>query len=217
MRDYIKMTDAELMKLISRLDERAFGILYDRYEKQVYSLVYFKLKSEEDAADVTQETFFKLWRRAEAYSGIGSVAAFIFTVAKNTATDHLRRRSEETVPLTVENADGESAEREIADTDGTPEDELLRTERVDAVRAAVAELSEHHREVVVMCDMNEMSYKDAAEALGVDIGTVKSRLSRARGVLREKLKEFYENGNKTAPSAVNISENVGKEAHENER
>lgn len=216
MRDYTKMTDAELMKLISRLDERAFGTLYDRYEKQVYSLVYFKLKNAEDAADATQETFIKLWQKAGTYSGIGSVGAFVLTVAKNTATDHLRRKNEETVSLTVENDDGESTEREIADTDGTPEDALLRSERVKTVRAAVSELSEHHREVLVMCDMNEMSYKDAAEALDIDIGTVKSRLSRARGALREKLKDFYKDGNKTDANCVSISENGGKEAHGNE-
>lgn len=215
MRDYTKMTDAELIKLISRLDERAFETLYDRYEKQVYSLAYFKLKNAEDAADATQEAFVKLWQRAETYSGIGSVAAFILTVAKNTVTDHLRRKNEETVPLTFENDDGETSERELADTDGTPEDELLRSERIDAVRGAVAALSEHHREVVVLCDMGGVSYKDAADTLGIDIGTVKSRLSRARGALRGKLKEFYENGNKTNVKCVNISENIGEEVREN--
>lgn len=215
MRDYTKMTDAELIKLISRLDERAFETLYDRYEKQVYSLAYFKLKNAEDAADATQEAFVKLWQRAETYSGIGSVAAFILTVAKNTVTDHLRRKNDETVPLTFENDDGETSERELADTDGTPEDELLRSERIDAVRGAVAALSEHHREVVVLCDMGGVSYKDAADTLGIDIGTVKSRLSRARGALRGKLKEFYENGNKTNVKCVNISENIGEEVREN--
>lgn len=215
MRDYTKMTDAELIKLISRLDERAFETLYDRYEKQVYSLAYFKLKNAEDAADATQEAFVKLWQRAETYSGIGSVAAFILTVAKNTVTDHLRRKNDETVPLTFENDDGETSERELADTDGTPEDELLRSERIDAVRGAVAALSEHHREVVVLCDMGGASYKDAADTLGIDIGTVKSRLSRARGALRGKLKEFYENGNKTNVKCVNISENIGEEVREN--
>ena len=129
MRDYTKMTDAELIKLISRLDERAFETLYDRYEKQVYSLAYFKLKNAEDAADATQEAFVKLWQRAETYSGIGSVAAFILTVAKNTVTDHLRRKNDETVTLTFENDDGETSERELADTDGTPEDEPSPTER----------------------------------------------------------------------------------------
>ncbi len=215
MRDYTKMTDAELIKLISRLDERAFETLYDRYEKQVYSLAYFKLKNAEDAADATQEAFVKLWQRAETYSGIGSVAAFVLTVAKNTVTDHLRRKNDETVPLTFENDDGETSERELADTDGTPEDELLRSERIDAVRGAVAALSEHHREVVVLCDMGGVSYKDAADTLGIDIGTVKSRLSRARGALRGKLKEFYENGNKTNVKCVNISENIGEEVREN--
>lgn len=209
MRDYEKMSDAELMKLISRLDERAFGILYSRYEKQIYSLAYFKLKNAEDAADATQETFIKVWQRADTYSERGSVGAFICTVAKNTVTDFLRRRVDD-APLSVTDSDGNEAPLPVADTADTPEEAVLRSEEITAVRSAVGALAEHHREIVVMCDINEMSYRDASEALGIDVGTVKNRLSRARAALRGILKEFYENGNKSARSAVNISEN-GKE------
>ncbi len=209
MRSYGTKTDAELMKLVSRADERAFEELYGRYEKSVYALVYYKLKNEADAADVTEEIFIRLWQKATAYSGRGSVGAFIMTVARNAATDRLRQRKDE-VSLSVENGDGETVERDIPDTDETPEEKLLQAERVEAVRDAIDSLPEHQRETVILCDINGISYRDAAETLEVDIGTVKSRLSRARSAMREMLEEFYKNGNKSDGCAVNIYENAKK-------
>ncbi len=210
MRDYTNKTDAELMRLIARADERAFSELYDRYEKNVYSLVYFKLKNAQDAEEAAQDVFLRLWRHARTYSERGSVGAFVAAVAKNAAADFLRRKEEATVALVSENADGEEITLDLPDTD-TPEDEALRRESIGEVQRAIASLPEHYREALVLCDINGMSYRDAADALGTEVGTVKSRLSRARRALREALKEHYENnfrenGNKSADAAVNISE-----------
>lgn len=205
MRDYTIMTDKELIERSSRLDDRAFETLYDRYEKTVYSLVYFKLKSPDDAADATQETFFKLWQKASLYSGKGSVGAFICTIASNTATDILRKR-EESLSLTATDKDGDEAELTLTDGDRTPEQETLHVEELELVKQAIEELPEQQREVLVLCVINEMSYLDAAQALGADVGTVKSRLSRARAALRDKMKDFYGIGNKSTDHSVNISE-----------
>ncbi len=213
MRNCKNKTDAELMALVSRADETAFAELYDRYERSVYSLVFFKLKNESDAEDVTEEVFIKLWQRASAYAERGSVGAYIMTVAKNAATDHLRKK-QDTLSLTLEAEDGSTnggrEERELADTSNGPEDEVLRLERIEAVRSAIGSLPEHHSEVITLCDINEMSYRDAADVLSVDIGTVKSRLSRARRALRELLKDFYFQGNKTDTNSVNINEDGEK-------
>lgn len=178
MRDYTIMTDKELIERSSRLDDRAFETLYDRYEKTVYSLVYFKLKSPDDAADATQETFFKLWQKASLYSGKGSVGAFICTIASNTATDILRKR-EESLSLTATDKDGDEAELTLTDGDRTPEQETLHVEELELVKQAIEELPEQQREVLVLCVINEMSYLDAAQALGADA-------ARAFELLREQ-------------------------------
>ncbi len=202
MRDYKKLTDDKLIARVSELDERAFEELYDRYEKLVYALIYFKLKNADEAADATQETFIKLWKKSKLFSGRGSVNAFICTIANNTATDFLRKR-DEVMSLTVTDENGDENELDLVDGDRTPEEEALHTEELETVRHAVESLPEPQREVLVLCVINKMSYLDAAETLGIDVGTVKSRLSRARAALREKMKDFYEIGNKSGDRHVN--------------
>lgn len=216
MRDYTKLTDDELIVRSSHLDERAFEALYKRYEKRVYSLIYFKLKNPDDAADATQETFVKLWQKASLFSKKGSVGAFICTIANNTATDFLRKR-DETLSLTVVDDNGDESELTITDVDRTPEEEVLHGEEIVAVRHAVESLQEQHRDVIVLCVINKMSYIDAANTLGIDVGTVKSRLSRARAALREKMKDFYGIGNKPADYSVNKSDTKRGEVRKNER
>ena len=193
MRDYKNMTDAELLRLSSENDERAFEALYSRYESLVYNLAYFKVKNRADALDVAQEAFMKLWQRAASYRGEGSVSAFIHTIVKNAATDCLRRREAETVPLTPSGEDGEEHELQVSDEGDTPEEASVRREKIEEVRRAIGELSDDHREVIVMYDIDGKSYVEIAVALGVDIGTVKSRLFRAR----KKLREILLKGNKT--------------------
>ncbi len=216
MRDYTKLTDDELIVRSSHLDERAFEMLYERYEKRVYSIAYFKLKNPDDAADATQETFVKLWKKANLFSGRGSVNAFICTIANNTATDFLRKR-DEVMSLTVTDENGSESEITVTDGDRTPEEEALHTEELETVRHAVESLPEQQRDVLVLCVINKISYVDAAKLLGIDVGTVKSRLSRARAALREKMKDFYEIGNKSDGYHVNKSVRTRKEVRKNER
>lgn len=216
MRDYKKLTDNKLIARVSELDEHAFEELYDRYEKLVYALIYFKLKNTDEAADATQETFIKLWKKSKLFSGRGSVNAFICTIANNTATDFLRKR-DEVVSLTVTDENGNETELDLADRDRTPEEEVLLAEEIETVRRAMESLPEQQREVIVLCVINKMSYIDAADTLGIDVGTVKSRLSRARAALREKMKDFYEIGNKPADCSVNKSDSKRGEVRKNER
>ncbi len=200
MKSYKDLTDGELLRLTAAKDERAFAELYGRYERAVYNLAFFRTENREDAQDASQNAFLKLWRGAATYRD-GSASAFILTVAKNAVTDLLRSRERPTSPITVTDRDGEEAELPIADTDDTPEEAAERQETVAQVRRGIRSLPDHYREALILCDMEGKSYAEAAAALDVDVGTVKSRLSRGR----KKLKEFLKNGNKTAAPAVNNS------------
>lgn len=187
MRDYNKMTDEELLRRSSELDERAFEVLYTRYESLVYNLSYYKMKNKDDALEVAQNAFLKLWRGAASYRGDGSVSAFIHTIVKNAAADMIRGRQQATLPLYVTDGNGEEQPLPVADEDDTPEEAAMRRDDVTAVRAAIAELDDHHRDVIILYELEGKSYTETAAALDIDVGTVKSRLFRARKRLREIL------------------------------
>lgn len=198
MKSYGSFTDAELLRLSADKDELAFAELYGRYERAVYNLALYRTGNREDALDASQDAFLKLWRGAGTYRD-GSPSAFILTVAKNAATDLLRQREKTVVPLTFTDGDGEEAELPIADIADTPEEAAERSEIVKEVKRGIKTLPDHYREALILCDMEGKSYAEAAAALDVDIGTVKSRLSRGR----KKLREFLKNGNKSDDLAVN--------------
>jgi RNA polymerase sigma-70 factor (ECF subfamily) len=180
--------DAELLRLMLAGDGSAFEQLYQRWQSPVYRFVLRMSGSETMAEDVTQEIFLTLMRDGRQYSGRGSFAAYLFAIARHRAWRRLQRERWFVRLETEENVDSDdelTADRLIA-----PEDPLAcltRDEIVEAVRRAVLALPVHYREVVLLCYMHELSYAEAAEVIGCEIGTVRSRLSRARALLAEKL------------------------------
>ena len=185
------MTDAELLSLAAEYDENAFEALLSRYEKLAYNLAHRKVRNEEDAKEVVWDAFLKLWHNAKSYRGDGDVSAYIYTIVKNCAYDLLRKR-ELTQPIYYEDPDGGETELPIEDGDDGPEEKLLRDEDVKNVRRAIEELPPIYREVIVLYDIEGKSYSEISEILSIDMGTVKSRLSRAR----KNLKKLLSGGNK---------------------
>src|SRR5262245_56061825 len=190
------LSDDDLLRLMCAGDEEAFIVLYRRRQGGIYRFALRMSGSESVAEDITQEVFMTLVRGNGHYdSSRGSVSSYLFGIARNQV---LKRFEKERVmtPISDENGDSDSiiAENLVISTD--PLGDLTRRETITSVRQAVLALPPHYREVVVLCDLHEMSYADAAEALGCAIGTVRSRLHRARGLLVEKLRDvhFRENG-----------------------
>lgn len=182
MKNYESLHDRELYRLTGEGDEAAFSELVRRYETFVFRIAFDVLRAEDDAADAAQDAFLKLWRGASGWRGECEVKTWIYRIAKTSALDRARSRaSRTTVPL--------EDVTDTADASPTPDEELERRERVRAVREAIAELPEAYREVIVMRELHGMSYREIAEAAGIDMGTVKSRISRARAELGEILKE----------------------------
>lgn len=189
----------ELVALISRAakgDEAAFSSLVERYEKLVFNLAYQYTQNREDAADVSQEVFLKLWRTLSSFRGESSFSTWIFRITQNSALDLLRKRAgNPTVSLTMEEEDGEEAgrERDLVDqsVEHDPAASVERSERATAVRAAIASLRADHREILVLREMRGYSYTEISEMLGLELGTVKSRINRAR----IQVKEFLETRN----------------------
>ncbi|MBQ2767934.1 MAG: sigma-70 family RNA polymerase sigma factor [Clostridia bacterium] len=194
-----KRDSAELTALIARAaggDEDAFSALLERYEKMVYNLAFQYTQNREDAADVTQDTFIKLWRTLGSFRGDCSFTSWVFRITQNTALDYLRKQTtHQTVSLTVDEEDvgDRGRERDLVDDSPThdPAAWAEHTERSAALQAAIASLRADHREILVLRDMQGFSYTEIAQMLGLEMGTVKSRISRAR----LQIKEFLEKRN----------------------
>lgn len=169
-------------------NEEAFTALYRRHQGNIYRFALLMSGSPATADDVTQEVFLALMRGTDQYdSGRGPLAAFLYGIARNQV---LRRRRWERIcdPLEEENEDGEViVVRQLA-SPADPLADIVRNEMISAVRQAVLALPARYREVVVLCDFQELSYAEAALALDCAVGTVSSRLNRARTLLAERLR-----------------------------
>ncbi len=182
---------AELMRRAASGEDTAFESLVRHFEGMVYSFALQSLRRREDAEDATQEVFLKLWRTLGTWRDEASVKTYIMRIARNTVIDMIRRRnSRPTDSLTVEDDDGEESQLDVADTDtsSNPAADYVRREQIEEVRSAIDELPTDHREIIILRDINGLSYAEIAEATGLDPGTVRSRLSRARNNLKEILK-----------------------------
>jgi RNA polymerase sigma-70 factor, ECF subfamily len=181
-------TDAQLLKLMLAGDEEAFVALYRRRQGGVYRFALQMSGSAAVAEDVTQEVFMVLMRDGRNFDPArGSLAAFLYGVARNHVLRVFDRERAFVRFAGDENeTDHEPHESLVAHDD--PLGDLTRGETVGRVRQAVLALPPHYREAVVLCDLHEMSYAEAAEALGCAVGTVRSRLHRGRAMLCGKLR-----------------------------
>ena len=180
------MDDKHIVAQARRGDLSAFEELVTRYEKRVYAIALRSSGSSEDAADITQEVFLKAWRSMESFRGDSGFSTWLFRITMNMCVDHARRR--QTQPQTQPLVQGEEDdERPIPDTAPTPEEHLENSELGRELAAALDEVSDEHRRIVLLRDVSGMSYTEIAEVLEISEGTVKSRLSRARIALRKIL------------------------------
>jgi RNA polymerase sigma-70 factor, ECF subfamily len=177
-------TDDELLMRMRNGDEQAFVSLYRRRQGAIYRFAMHMSGSAASAEDVTQEVFLALIREDCGFDPErGSLAAYLFGIARKLVLRQLVRGRAD---LPLESSGEEAGWPELAAPDN-PLVDLTRKETLEALRKAVLALPRRYREVVVLCDLEELDYADAAVALGCPIGTVRSRLHRARALLMEKL------------------------------
>lgn len=188
--DYGKLSDSELMELCIRKDDNAFSELVVRYEKFVYSAVFAELKNTDDAFDVSQEVFIRLYNAAGGFRFESTLKTWLYRMCKNCSYDYMRKYyKHRALSLTVKGPQDETAEDIDIASECTPDEEVLRKEQIRAVREAVKRLPEEQRDVIVLREFEGLQYSEIADILGISEGTVKSRISRGR----EALKKFLEN------------------------
>jgi len=194
-------SDDELLRLMAAGDEGAFLALYRRRQGGIYRFALQMSGSEAIAEDVTQEVFMVLMSEAKNFDPAkGTLAGYLYGVARNQVLRALSRDRSFVQIAEGYGEEGEAAHEQLVAQDD-PLGDLTRAEMIDSVRQAVMALPAHYREVVVLCDLHELSYAEGAEVLDCAVGTIRSRLHRARSLLIEKLRATKEPG--TASSIVN--------------
>ncbi|HUL35087.1 MAG TPA: sigma-70 family RNA polymerase sigma factor [Candidatus Eisenbacteria bacterium] len=183
--------DEVLLKRSAKGDEAAFTQLYQRNQAQIYRFALRMTGRAWAAEEIVQDVFMTLVREPGKYDPKrGPLAAFLYGVARNRVMKHLERQPRE-LSLELPNEDGEGKEVEVVD-ERTPAHWAEIRERRSLVRSAVLSLPSEFRETVVLCELEEMSYEEAARALECPVGTVRSRLHRGRALLLAKLEMLRE-------------------------
>jgi RNA polymerase sigma-70 factor (ECF subfamily) len=181
-------SDEELLRLSLAGDEAAFAALYGRRQAAVYRFALQMCGSESVAEDVTQEVFMALIREAAGFDeSRGALSSYLYGIARNQVLRRLERERHFVSMADEGDGAGETLAAEWIVARPDPLLEMARAETIESVRQAVLALPAHYREVVVLCELHEMSYAEAAGVLGCAVGTVRSRLHRARGLLVERL------------------------------
>ena len=169
------------MRRVLEGDVNAFEDLVTEHEKGVYAIAQRMTGNAEDAADMTQETFIKAYNSLSSFRGDSKFSVWLYRIATNVCLDFLRSRSRKpTLSLSVEDDDGEETQMDIADESQSPEQLLERGLTRDAVRRGLKSLSPEYRQILLLREIQGLSYEEIAEALTLEVGTVKSRIFRAR-------------------------------------
>ncbi len=173
----------EFIKRIQKGDPIAFEEMVAELSPSIYKLAYMMMGSEQDTKDVMQETFIKVFKSMTHFRGECSVRTWVSRIAVNTCKDMLRAQNRYQLLCT----DDETLFLQIPDTAPSPEERAVTKEKREAVWEAVKTLPTEFKIVIVLCDLQGLSYIETAQALNLPLGTVKSRLNRARNLILKKL------------------------------
>lgn len=194
----LQPTDHELIAAHLGGDRHAFGVIVERYERRVWAVCLRMCENPDDARDAAQDTFVTALRAIGSFRGDAQLSTWLHRVAVNASLD-VRRKQSRQKAKPVEDLP------EVVSTDPGPDEATIGADRAAAVHAALARLSEEHRTVVVLHDLQGLQYPEVADALDVPVGTVKSRLHRARVELARLLGHLRDDGTDSPGAASNVT------------
>lgn len=191
------LPDIELVRRMRNGDQAAFVALYRRHQAALYRYVVLRCGSTQVAADVVQEVFVGLMSNQYHYDGLkGNLLYFLFGVARNLAmkfdevTQHRFQNLESVSTLSDSESDDMDESMDVMSEEPNPLERLLQHQMAEDLRVAINDLLPHYRDVLILYEMQEMSYLDIADICRINVGTVRSRLSRARQALAERLQAY---------------------------
>lgn len=188
-----KITDQQLVERVQNGDKKAFDLLVIKYQQRIVNLVSRFVRNQADALDVTQDAFIKAYRALPNFRGDSAFYTWMYRIAVNTAKNHLAVQNRRPMDIDqdiseIEQIEGDHALKEYA----TPEHMLLRDEIQDTVIQAIEGLPEDLRIAITLREVEGLSYEDIAEAMECPIGTVRSRIFRAREAIDKELKPLLD-------------------------
>ena len=188
----VDLDDIQLVERTQQGDQQAFSRLFAKYQKKVFNLCFRFVDDYEEAKDLTQETFVRVYNGIKNFRREASFSTWLYCIASNTCKNKLRHWKTQphlmSLDETIETEDDEITRQVEDKSEPTPLAEAETREIQDQVQIAIKSLSAEHREVIILRDIQGCSYEEISFSLGCNLGTVKSRLSRARLELKDKLK-----------------------------
>ena len=182
------MDELKLIAKAQKGDRKAFESLVKMHEKNVYNLALKLMKNREDALDASQDAFLKAWISIKSFRGESKFSAWLYRLTYNTCLDVIRKAKKGEI-ISLTSNDEEEEVVDVKDNAPTPEEAAVKKETQQTVRDAVDNLPEEYRQIIIMREFTGLSYAEIAECTGLNEGTVKSRLSRARIKLAEMLRQ----------------------------
>jgi RNA polymerase sigma-70 factor (ECF subfamily) len=195
---YTQYSDRDLVIACQRREQAAFEELVKRYQRTVYALLYQLAPDWKDTADLSQEAFLRIWRSINNLRNPSSFRSWLTQIVTNLFYDELRKRPRQLPTVFMDDPandeSDEGATRDIADTSAQPDDIVLNREISEVIRGAMASLPEQFRTAIVLREIEGLSYEEIGALTKTEMGTVKSRIARARAKLQELLKPYLEAG-----------------------
>ncbi|MBI3947474.1 MAG: sigma-70 family RNA polymerase sigma factor [Armatimonadetes bacterium] len=192
--DLLRDDDAVLIARSKQGDREAFDRLIERYSTQIYNFAYRMSGNREDAEDIYQDAFIHAFNGIKNFRSDAAFSTWLYRIVRNVYLDEQkRRRSRQFISLeeSIETDDGSIA-RDVQDDGPTPDEIAEQNQRRRAVRQAIALLPDRQREIIILYELQQCTYEEIADVLQINVGTVKSRLNRARRSLRDRLLAFKE-------------------------
>lgn len=178
------MDERELIARLQKRDEAAFEELIRQYEKKVYTLCFRMCGNSEDAEEAAQDAFLALWRGIDRFRQESSLSTWIYRLATNACIDTLRRRKKQSGSVSL---DDEELFVDAVDTSPQPQETVEHREAQKLLQKGLSALPEEYRKVLILREIEGLSYTEIAESASIELGTVKSRISRGRSLLRNFL------------------------------
>ncbi|MCL5019352.1 MAG: sigma-70 family RNA polymerase sigma factor [Patescibacteria group bacterium] len=181
-----EVSDEDLITRFQRGDMYAFDLIVKRYKDQLLNFAYRFLGDMEDSEDIVQETFLRVFRKKKAYKNIAKFSTWIYTITGNLAKTELRRRKRKKL-FSISGIGYEEKDFEIPDIKHGPDEEAESVVKDEIIQKAIDSLSSKFKEVIILRDIQELSYEEISKIAKIPLGTVKSRVNRGRLKLQEKL------------------------------
>jgi RNA polymerase sigma-70 factor, ECF subfamily len=189
------LSDHQLIEATQQGDEAAFAEIVSRYRNPLTNYLFRMLNDYEEAVDLAQETFVRVYFALERYHTDYAFSTYIYRIATNLAISEIRRkRRRKLLSLTgfFQSDEAETGDYHPPDEKSLPDEDLIENETSRTIERAIAALPEKYRAPIILREIEELSYEEIAQILELGLGTTKSRISRARALLREKLKHYFD-------------------------